>query len=373
MSISTTVVTGADAFLDLRDRWEDIFLASDASVFQSWQWCRDWWLFFGRGKRLAIVLQTDGKVATAIAPLYVSSFHGPVPLRTAAFIGTGSIDDGGFLVRPGISREQLSVFFDAVSAVAADSCLDLHQVDLALAASAGLQSYLQAEEGAKAGARRRVVTLEQEPCFRLSLADVSAELTYLSKKFRGNLDYSMRRLRRDHEVEFELVTKAGDLPAAMGDFFSLHSSRWRRRHMPGVFFSTRRRQFHLQLAADLLACGRLALCFLRVDGHRLAAIYAFRDHHSVYYYQGGFDPDWSRHSLAALLLKELILWAKAEDLSCFDFLRGNEPYKLRWGAIEEPRYRLLVSRPAFRSRMAARLLELENRTAIRAKELARRF
>lgn len=370
MSISTTVVTDADAFLSLRDRWEDLFVASEASVFQSWQWCYDWWLFFGRGKRLAIVIQLDGEVPMAIAPLYVSNFHGPIPSRTAAFIGTGSIDDGGFLVRPGIGGEQLSTFFDAVSAVAVDSCLDLHQVDIALAASADFQSFLEANGSAKAGIQRELMILAQEPCFRLSLTDVLPELTHLSKKFRGNLSYASRRLRRDHEVVFELVTKAEDLPAAMGDFFTLHSSRWRRRHMPGVFFSARRRRFHLQLAADLLACGRLALCFLRVDGQRLATIYAFRDHHSVYYYQGGFDPDWSRHSLAALLLKELILWARAEGLGCFDFLRGNEPYKLRWGAVEEPRYRLLACPPSFRPRMAAKLLKLENRAMIKAKELA---
>ena len=28
----------------------------------------------------------------------------------------------------------------------------------------------------------------------------------------------------------------------------------------------------------------------------------------------------------------------------FDFLRGNEPYKYEWGAVDEPIHRLLVQR-----------------------------
>ena len=369
MPISTSVVTDVDSFLSLHDQWEDLFGASEASVFQSWQWCHNWWCFFGRGKQLAVVVQLDGDVATAIAPLYISSFYGLVPLRTAAFIGTGSIDDGGFLLRRGTSPEHLSLFFAAVRSVAAKACLDLHQIDLSSAES--VVTPASSVIPAKVGIQSKVITMAQETCFRLSLENVSPELTYLSKKFRSNLDYSSRRLQRDHTVEFELVTKAEDLPAAMSDFFALHSIRWRRRHMPGVFFSARRRDFHLRLATDLLASGRLVLCFLRVDGERFATVYGFRDHHSAYYYQGGFDPDWSKHSLASLLLKELILWAKAEGLDRFDFLRGNEPYKLRWGAKEEPRYRLLICPSGPRSRLAGELLKLENRAMIKAKELVR--
>ena len=30
----------------------------------------------------------------------------------------------------------------------------------------------------------------------------------------------------------------------------------------------------------------------------------------------------------------------------FDFLRGNEPYKYEWGAVDEPIHRLIVLRTA---------------------------
>jgi CelD/BcsL family acetyltransferase involved in cellulose biosynthesis len=35
--------------------------------------------------------------------------------------------------------------------------------------------------------------------------------------------------------------------------------------------------------------------------------------------------------------------------SRFDFLRGNEPYKYEWGAVDEPIQRLLVRRDVARA------------------------
>ncbi|MBA2489759.1 MAG: glycosyl transferase, partial [Chloroflexi bacterium] len=31
---------------------------------------------------------------------------------------------------------------------------------------------------------------------------------------------------------------------------------------------------------------------------------------------------------------------------CFDFLRGDEPYKYEWGAVDQPIHRLLITRTA---------------------------
>ena len=36
----------------------------------------------------------------------------------------------------------------------------------------------------------------------------------------------------------------------------------------------------------------------------------------------------------------------AAGRSRFDFLRGNEPYKYEWGAVDEPIHRLIVLRTA---------------------------
>jgi CelD/BcsL family acetyltransferase involved in cellulose biosynthesis len=61
-------------------------------------------------------------------------------------------------------------------------------------------------------------------------------------------------------------------------------------------------------------------------------------------YIGGFDPRWSALSPGTLLLGHAIEQATAEGAAAFDFLRGAEAYKYRWGAIDEPMFAVRVTR-----------------------------
>ncbi len=58
----------------------------------------------------------------------------------------------------------------------------------------------------------------------------------------------------------------------------------------------------------------------------------------MYYYLGGFDPDYAALSPGALLVGHAIEAAVREGAVAFDFLRGREAYKRRWGARDTPTY-----------------------------------
>jgi CelD/BcsL family acetyltransferase involved in cellulose biosynthesis len=60
----------------------------------------------------------------------------------------------------------------------------------------------------------------------------------------------------------------------------------------------------------------------------------------MHYYLGGFDPAWDRFSPGSLLIQYALEFAREAGDSCFDFLRGAEPYKYRWGAVDRPQYRI---------------------------------
>ena len=74
----------------------------------------------------------------------------------------------------------------------------------------------------------------------------------------------------------------------------------------------------------------------------LAAV-GFDDGVTCLFYNAGMDPDARDLSpgvtgTAAYLRDRLEAGRRR-----FDFLRGNEPYKYEWGAVDEPIHRLLVS------------------------------
>ena|SRR5438105_11909593 len=69
---------------------------------------------------------------------------------------------------------------------------------------------------------------------------------------------------------------------------------------------------------------------------------------SVQLYLSGFDPALARFSLGTLLVGHAIEEAVREGAEEFDFLRGQEDYKYRWGAKDRLVYRrrFQISKPA---------------------------
>ena len=90
--------------------------------------------------------------------------------------------------------------------------------------------------------------------------------------------------------------------------------------------------------------GPLRLTFLLVGQRRIAAGIHFETANEVLYYNAGVDPDARDLSPGVLLVYAYVARALANGTKRMDFLRGDEPYKYQWGAVDEPIQRLLVRR-----------------------------
>ena len=76
------------------------------------------------------------------------------------------------------------------------------------------------------------------------------------------------------------------------------------------------------------------------SGARVAATFGFEDSDTYYLYNSAFDPDRADLSPGVVLVNELIESAIAAGRSRFDFLKGDEAYKLRLGAATRPLFTL---------------------------------
>jgi CelD/BcsL family acetyltransferase involved in cellulose biosynthesis len=102
--------------------------------------------------------------------------------------------------------------------------------------------------------------------------------------------------------------------------------------------------FARRLVEGFAADGTLRLAFLTVREQRIGAAIWFDDGGSIYYYNAGVEPAARELSPGVLLVAKLMEHALALGRRRFDFLRGDEPYKYEWGAVDEPIQRLLVRR-----------------------------
>lgn len=194
----------------------------------------------------------------------------------------------------------------------------------------------------------------------------------LGKALRGNIGYYARALSKQGEMRIH-TADAKTVDADMDAFFTLHQRRWRSRWLPGAFADRKSREYHRSLARTLLSAGRLRLHTLTVDGQAIASLYCFATDRETFYYLGGFDPAWSRWSPGTVLTAHAIRHAIEHDRSVrFDFLRGNEAYKYKWGAVDRHNRRYSLARgPLGQSFASAGALQLRWELALKDRMHAR--
>jgi CelD/BcsL family acetyltransferase involved in cellulose biosynthesis len=140
-----------------------------------------------------------------------------------------------------------------------------------------------------------------------------------------------RTSRRAWQFERATEETLGDL---LDHLFRLHGARWQSRGEAGVLADDRIRRFHRAAAPGLLRAGLLRLRALRIDGQVAGIYHGFQQSHRAYAYLSGFDPAFAFESPGTVLIGSAIEEAVAEGAAEFHLLRGQEPYKYEWGAVD---------------------------------------
>jgi CelD/BcsL family acetyltransferase involved in cellulose biosynthesis len=168
-----------------------------------------------------------------------------------------------------------------------------------------------------------------------------------SPRLLENLRHDRRHAARDGISLIAAADEAATL-ALLEALFTLHTARWRGRGQPGAFADPAVRRFHRQAAPALARAGLLRLYALRreADGAILAVLYGMAAKRRFYYYLGGFDPDLASLGLGTLLIGCAMEAAMDEGAAVFDFLRGRESYKYRWGAADQQTFSRRLRTPS---------------------------
>jgi CelD/BcsL family acetyltransferase involved in cellulose biosynthesis len=173
-------------------------------------------------------------------------------------------------------------------------------------------------------------------------------LSSLDKKARHEI---RRKLRRAEAVGDVALTRAPDPLAELEVFIDLHQRKW---GDDGLFPPTpggaASRVFIRRWFEEAGPDGPVQLLFLTVGDRRIAAGILVADGDRLMFYNAGIEPDARELSPGVIFAAESVRFAIDQGMRRFDFLRGNEPYKYEWGAVDEPIQRLLVRRNESRER-----------------------
>jgi CelD/BcsL family acetyltransferase involved in cellulose biosynthesis len=142
-------------------------------------------------------------------------------------------------------------------------------------------------------------------------------------------------------VVFEWVQDRADVRSGIEEVFELHSKRFTVKQADSLFKADLRQPFHQDLGGRFFYRGALRLLRVRDKGRTIAAMYCFEFDDSLFYFKGGFDPEWEEHSVGMVIMPHAIQYALDRELKLFDFMRGSEPYNYHWTSSER---RLVVVR-----------------------------
>ncbi|HWR65078.1 MAG TPA: GNAT family N-acetyltransferase [Bellilinea sp.] len=315
----------------LRDEWNALLEESVSHVpFLRYDYLEAWWVHRGGGEwpdaELAVVsARQDGRLI-GIAPLFFTTDHN----GHSALMLLGSIEISDYLdliVRPA----DLTAFLDALLPFLllpdrpAWQTLDLYNL---LDSSPSLAAL-------EAAAQRHGLTYHQEqlqhsPYIPLP-GDWEMYLSSIDKKQRHEIRRKMRRAETaEVPARWYIVTDDNTLEAETEAFLNL----MQQDEEKATFLIPEMRQEMHEIIRCAFEEDCLLMAFMEVGGQKAAGYLMFDYLNRVWVYNSGFDRRFMEYSPGWVLLGYLLQWSIEHQRTEFDFMRGNEDYKYRFGAVD---------------------------------------
>jgi len=326
---------------NLKSDWNALLDESVSHVpFLRYEYLYNWWQTRGGGEwpeesRLAIVTASENGRLLGIAPLFRAEHAG-----RSALLLLGSIEVSDYLdliVRPA----DLAAFLGGLLPFLAEALPDWQALDLynLLDSSPSLPA-LQAAASAR-GWGFRQEQLQHSPYIPLP-GDWETYLAGIDKKQRHEIRRKMRRAEESSvPVGWSITRDPADLEADMESFLALMSQDPEK----DAFLTPPMRAHMRATMRCAFEAGCLQLAFLNIDGKRAAGYLNFHYLDRLWIYNSGLDRSFSEYSPGWVLLGELLRWANQNGVREFDFMRGDEEYKYRFGAVDRFVMRAVVDRP----------------------------
>jgi len=337
MRIETHFESGG--FWALKPEWNQLVQRSyHDNLFLTWEWQTTWWKHLGVGSLLLLGFRAedDGRLV-GIAPLFQTQTADGNQILY--LIGCRDVSDYlDLIVEAGQEEVVYRALLDYLEGDAPEwDLLDFCNIP------DNSHTFVKLRELAEARGYQTLVEVE-DVCPIITLpASWDDYLMTLDKKQRHEVRRKLRKADREADTRFLIVGPQHDLRAEMQSFIELHQL-----SAPDKdeFMDPTMQAFFFEVAEALQARGWLQLAFVQMNDQKAAALLNFDYSGRILVYNSGYDPNqfWQL-SPGIIVTARCIEHAIVSGRSEFDFLRGDEVYKYRFGAQDNEIRRLLVAKP----------------------------
>lgn len=319
--------------------WNTLVQDSIADTpFSRYEYQYEWWKTLGGGEwkraELILISARENDQLIGIAPLFIADYDGQ---RALMLVGSIEISDYlDLIVRAEDHARFLSGLLDFLASSQADSwsALDWYNLPNTSPTLTAL----------KAEAENRGWTHQEEvyrPTPRIPLnGSFDDYLSRIDKKQRHEIRRKMRRAAESGRVRFHLLDSAADIESEINGFFDLMVQDPNKEQ----FLHPAMREQMTVTIRNAFERGYLWLAFLEIDGVKAAASLNFDYRNKLWGYNSGVGREHMELSPGWVLLAHVIQWTCENGRSEFDFMRGDEEYKYRFGGVNSYVMRVRTNR-----------------------------
>ncbi|MCC5941175.1 MAG: GNAT family N-acetyltransferase [Balneolaceae bacterium] len=348
MNIRHTVINTNTEFDNLETEWNLLCEQTNSHVFQTFDWNRTWWKYFGDyGKLQIFVLYDEDKIA-GIAPLFSDRYplFGITSYTTLRLIGSnvGKTRDGPLLGTNAYSDylqflildkyivsfyEHLMVFIK--NEVLFDSMI-LEEIPERSSTLALLK-----EDFSSSGLKIEIKNASKTTRITSEESGWRGYLKKLSGNERKNVQKSLRKIERteDNVFRIEMIDRSENFELHLNQLIELHQDQWNREGFPGTFSQKSMKNFFLETCKKLQSKDSIRIyALLPAEASEIASSVAMGIviiyNNQMYLQHGGMDMTSPLiHIGPGKILNAAIIREAVQANFTFDFLRGNEVYKKR--------------------------------------------
>jgi CelD/BcsL family acetyltransferase involved in cellulose biosynthesis len=335
-----TSVASFESLSNLKRDWDQLLQRSASHVpFLTFEYLQAWWGTRGGGEwpddsQLVLVTAYDQDRLVGIAPLFhAENLQGKPALMLIGAIEVSDFLD--FIVQPKDLPEFISGLIDflLMEDLPAWEVLDFYNI---LEDSPTIKAL--AAEAAQRGWDYQQIKLQPSPYIPLS-QDFETYLAGIDKKQRHEIRRKLRNVASNPvKSELYFTEDLASLEPDMEAFINMMAQDPNKKE-----FLTPLMRVHLKNTARIAFDNNwLQLSFFTVDGIKAAANMSFQFNNRLWLYNSGWDWEYRQYSPGWILLAYLIQWAAENQIEEFDFMRGDEDYKYKFGGIDRHIYRVIM-------------------------------
>jgi|SRR5579859_2391718 len=314
-----------ECFVDLEAEWLQLLSRTKINhIFYTPQFQKTWWKHFGTGK-LCVLTFRDNNQLCGVASLYLEG-------DDLCIIGNRELTDYADLI---IDREKEREVHEKFVEMLKDGHFNWGKCSFLSVPqhSSTLTKLLQLMKVQA----WKIEQVQQNVCPVITLPKTWEEyLQMVGKKQRHELRRKLKNIEEEVNPELEVVEDAANLEQALDDFIRLHKLSSEEK---AAFWTPAKKAFFKDFAKIAAENNWLKLFFLRIENERIATAFCFDYNNQFFLYNSGYDPNRFGHLSVGVVLTSYTI-QKAVELGRdrYDFLRGDEEYKFRFGAVAEPIY-----------------------------------